>query len=138
VLNRNARSLSLIPFSGWSRSELRERIYNVLAFVPLGLLLGAIDKRPGLARKIAPVLGLSLAIETVQFVFAIGAADITDVMTNTLGGVAGLALYNGSSQLFGQDRSDRSILLAGAALLALLVLLLGVLLSHHVRYQSTR
>lgn len=38
-------------------------------------------------------LGTSLALETMQYVLAIGSSDITDVITNSAGGTIGIFLY---------------------------------------------
>jgi glycopeptide antibiotics resistance protein len=90
ILYFQTRSLNLIPFAGNGLSEIRD---NFLAFVPLGLLLGINYKPVGFGRKAAFVFLFSVAIEMLQFVFAIGATDITDVIMNTLGGVFGLGVY---------------------------------------------
>ncbi|MGR5961227.1 VanZ family protein [Bacillus cereus] len=34
-----------------------------------------------------------MAFEAIQFIFAIGRSDITDVLDNTLGGVIGIGIY---------------------------------------------
>lgn len=36
---------------------------------------------------------VTLLYEVVQYIFAIGASDITDLLGNTLGGVIGIALF---------------------------------------------
>ena len=36
---------------------------------------------------------LSLLFEITQWIFSIGASDITDLITNTLGGICGLFLF---------------------------------------------
>ena len=37
------------------------------------------------------MFAFSLAVEIIQFALAIGVTDITDIITNTLGGFIGLA-----------------------------------------------
>ena len=51
-------------------------------------------------KKNLPVFFTSLICEAFQFIFAIGAFDITDIMNNTLGGVIGLMLYTGIDKTF--------------------------------------
>lgn len=66
---------------------------NVIAFVPMGaffVLLGK-DKRVG--RNVLRVLLVSLCVEVLQGVLGIGAADIDDVILNTLGGLIGICGY---------------------------------------------
>jgi glycopeptide antibiotics resistance protein len=36
---------------------------------------------------------LSISYELIQLIFALGATDITDVITNTFGGFLGMCLY---------------------------------------------
>jgi glycopeptide antibiotics resistance protein len=44
-------------------------------------------------KKVLATVALTLAFEITQFIFAIGRADITDVLSNTLGGVIGIGVY---------------------------------------------
>ena len=136
ILDYQTRSLNLIPFAGLSRNNLRETIYNFVVFIPFGLLLSVNLKRANFWRRLAIILGFSLAAEMIQFVFAIGVTDITDVITNTAGGFLGLILYDLLNTFVDTKKLDRSIVIAGTILLALFVLLLGFLLSHHVSYHS--
>ncbi|WP_277756569.1 VanZ family protein [Vagococcus sp. CY53-2] len=39
------------------------------------------------------ILLFSLVIEVLQFIFGLGATDMTGVITNTLGGIAGFLIY---------------------------------------------
>jgi glycopeptide antibiotics resistance protein len=136
ILEYQTRSLNVIPFAGLSRNNLRETIYNFVVFIPFGLLLSVNLKRAGFWQRLAIILGFSLAVEIIQFVFAIGVTDITDVITNTFGGFLGLIFYDLLNRFVDTKRLDRSIVIAGTILLALFVLLLGFLLSHHVSYHS--
>ena len=88
-----SRSLNLIPFAGYSHGGLREMFDNVIVFIPFGLLLGVNLKQIDFWRKLALISLFSFSAEILQFIFAIGTTDITDVITNTLGGSFGLALY---------------------------------------------
>lgn len=89
------RSLNLVPFArtgdlgGLGSSELA---VNVLAFVPLGVLLHLAARRRSLGRLLVPVVGVALAFEVIQLVFGIGTSDVTDLLTNTAGGLIGLGL----------------------------------------------
>ena len=63
------------------------------SFIYGGAKCGAWGFRNKSALKvIGSVLGISLAYEIIQFIFAIGASDITDLISNTLGGIIGIAL----------------------------------------------
>ena len=92
VSNYQSRSLNLVPFAGYSSSK-HEMFDNLIAFIPLGLLLGVNFKQMSLQRKLAFVTLFSFTAEVVQFILAIGRTDITDVIMNSLGGLLGLVLY---------------------------------------------
>ena len=134
VLHYDKRSLNFVPFSTSSGSS-GEALDNVLVFIPLGLLMSVNFKHLHFWRKLLVVLGASIGAETIQYIFAIGATDITDVMTNTLGGLIGLIGYDVSSRRVGQESLDTFIAIAGSILLGLFLLFLIVLeVRHGVRY----
>ena len=113
VFNYHQRSLNLTPFT--ATGNFREMIDNV------GLLLNVNFKEIGFLPKFAFVLVLSLTFEIIQFIFAIGATDITDVITNTVGGFLGLKLYGLSNKHMNQKKLDRVIIFVGILLLVLLL-----------------
>ena len=45
-------------------------------------------------KKTLVVFSTSIFLEIMQFVFAVGVTDITDVLTNTLGGIIGIVIFN--------------------------------------------
>ena len=51
--------------------------------------------------KIMMIAGTSFLLETTQYVLAIGRSDITDVLTNTAGGLLGLIVYLMVARLIG-------------------------------------
>jgi glycopeptide antibiotics resistance protein len=128
-------SLNLLPFAGSSPGHAREMFYNFAIFFPFGLLLSVSSKRATFWQKLAFVGTFSLAVEAIQFMFAIGVMDITDVTTNTSGGLLGLLLYDVSSRYVHHEKLDRFVSVAGAALLVLAVLPLGLIFSRSVRRQ---
>lgn len=88
------RSINLIPFyyDKETTFHLKEIIENILIFIPLGLLLKMKDLSP---KKIF-LLGflLSFTYEFLQYIFSIGAADITDIIANTIGAILGSLVYS--------------------------------------------
>jgi glycopeptide antibiotics resistance protein len=123
LLGHQARSLSLVPFAGFSQGNLREMIENLVVFIPLGLLLSVNLKQVTIWRKLALIFALSLAVETLQFVLAIGVTDITDLIMNTAGGLFGLAVYDVSKKHIDTKKTDRFIIITVAILLILFTLL---------------
>ncbi len=138
LLDAHTRSINLIPFAFVNgRGNLREILYNCAAFIPLGLLLSVNFKRAAFWRKLAFVSVFSLTAEIAQYVLAIGATDITDLITNTIGGFLGLILYDLCKKYIHNEKLDRFIVVAGTILLILFILL-RVLVFKNVRYQSAR
>jgi glycopeptide antibiotics resistance protein len=89
------RQIKLTPFvagGGFGASAPAEVLANLLLFVPFGVYLGTL--RPSWAWwQAAGMIGAaSLALETSQYVLALGSTDITDLIVNTAGGIAGLGL----------------------------------------------
>ena len=91
------RSVNLVPFGESvivnGRVDVSEIWNNLLAFVPVGIYLGMLGGARGFWKKAGIVLGISLGYEVLQFVFGIGASDVTDLLMNTLGGVVGIGGY---------------------------------------------
>jgi glycopeptide antibiotics resistance protein len=135
VLHYDKRSLNLKPFSSSSGSS-GESIDNVLVFIPLGLLLSVNFKRLNFWSKLLVVLGTSVSLEIIQYIFAIGVSDITDVIANALGGLIGLLGYDLSRRYTDEDGLDAVIAVTGSILLGLCVLfLVTVAIRHGVRYR---
>jgi glycopeptide antibiotics resistance protein len=76
---------------------------NVVAFVPLGLLWALLrEGRTGPWRVTLLSAGVSLLIETLQFVSQRRVTDVDDVFLNTIGGVLGYFLYRALRGLRGR------------------------------------
>jgi glycopeptide antibiotics resistance protein len=69
---------------------------NLLIFTPMGFLLPLLSKK---FRKVWVIICLgffaSLAVETIQFIFTVGSADIDDLILNTIGAWLGYIAYKG-------------------------------------------
>jgi len=91
------REINLIPFAGSgiknSQLDFKEILWNVLIFIPFGLYWSLIKQNWPFWRKILIIAGVSLLFELAQFAFGIGGSDITDLISNTLGGAIGIGLY---------------------------------------------
>jgi glycopeptide antibiotics resistance protein len=98
-------------------------IDNFMIFIPFGLLLGVNLKKITFWHKLAIICISSFAVETLQFIFAIGITDITDVITNTLGGLAGLLMYDLGKKYVNNKRLDQFITILSAILIAAFLLL---------------
>lgn len=125
ILSYQQRSLNLLPFAAPSEVNGRiiygEMILNCLFFIPLGLLLNVNFKKPGFLLKLTLILALSLTVEIIQYIFSMGASDITDVITNTVGGFLGLKLYEIVNRYIQKEKLDVIIISVGTILLALFI-----------------
>ena len=136
-LNVHHRSLNLIPFAAPSiidgKINYGEMVYNCIFFIPLGLLLSVNFKNAGFLSKLVFIMVFSVTLELIQYIFAIGATDITDVITNTIGGFLGLILYSVSSNYINAEKLDRVIIFSGIFLFVIFVTMYG---SHFLRRPS--
>lgn len=92
------RAINLVPFNGNTNWEMQ---FNIMLFVPFGFLLSVIMKKR-IHRQFLAVLSTSVFLEIVQYIFAVGLSDITDLLLNTLGGVIGIGAYYLFVRLFGK------------------------------------
>ena len=87
------RSINLIPFHYEEEVSIhfREVMLNFMIFVPFGVFL----KMLGVTNKKSMLYGFvfSLILEISQFIFGMGASDITDLLMNTSGAVVGVYFY---------------------------------------------
>lgn len=88
----------LVPFWSYRENEgnpslLMENFTNMLAFVPVGFLLGYCFARLSWWKALAIGASISLSIEILQLVFNKGLCELDDVMHNTLGCVMGYGIY---------------------------------------------
>jgi len=137
--NYHHRSLNLIPFAAPSmvNGEINygEMISNCIFFIPFGLLLSVNLKKIRFLPKLAFIFVFSVIAELIQYIFAIGATDITDVITNTVGGFLGLILYDLSNKYIKNEKLDRVIVSAGIVLFVILMSIHG---NHFARRSLSR
>lgn len=126
------RSINLIPYSEPlilnGRVDFGEMILNVLIFVPLGMYAGILFRRWTVGKIILLFFFISLLCEAFQFILAVGAFDITDIINNTLGGIIGLVIYKGTEKAFHNSVKAQKVIniiaLAGTILMMVLLFLL--------------
>ena len=124
------RGINLIPFHYDQLSNTRfhqmEVLYNVLVFVPAGFFFSAFGKGKVTSGIIASAM-LSLCFEILQWIFALGASDITDFITNTAGGALGTFLFFAMGKLF-KGHQVRIVCIIGAIIEAIFIILMIVLI----------
>ena len=100
----DVREFHVIPFRSywyiWEGGRFLVQVFmNVLAFVPIGLLLGCAFGRLRWKTVLWIGGGFSLLIEVLQFVFRRGFAEFDDVFHNVLGCAIGFGVYLGVARL---------------------------------------
>ena len=126
------RRVNLIPFSEFliskGRINVGEIVLNVVIFVPLGIYAGILFKKWTWRNKLFFFFLVSLMIEVLQLIFKIGAFDITDIITNVIGAIIGLLIYEAIEKLFNNSvRSQKfinTIAAIGTVIMISLLLLL--------------
>lgn len=90
------RSINLIPFSESlivnGVIDFSEIFMNMIIFIPLGIYIEMLFSKWSTIKKISVIFIVTLICEISQFIMAIGASDITDIINNTLGGIIGLLI----------------------------------------------
>ena len=120
---QRVRDLRLVPLDEFSGGTwfgpLFEYAGNTAFFIPFGMLVFGLCR--SLPRTAAWGFGLSLALEIVQYSFALGRTDIDDLLFNTLGAFIGAAC----ARLCGERFFPvwRWLALAAAAVFVVLVIL---------------
>lgn len=110
--------------AGW-----QQIIFNILLFLPLGLLLAFLGKKGvGLRAACLVPLGLSVLIETAQLLARRGFFDVDDVLNNTIGGMLGYCAAAFALRWAREKRPDKRLLLrlAAVALLPVAAALLSL------------
>lgn len=114
-------SPELMRVINWLPSlNAREKAFNLLAFLPLGYFLMLFNRRLPFPGLLLIIFLLSLALEATQYWLAIGTADITDLISNTLGGLLGLVICGVMKKAL--DRRSEAVCAYAGALGVLLML----------------
>jgi glycopeptide antibiotics resistance protein len=107
------RSMNLIPYNQPlmlnGKADLGEIILNALVFVPMGVYVAILFKRWSAIKSILFFALSSFVLEIIQYITALGAFDITDIINNTLGGTFGLFLFKILEKLSGNSQKAQKI-----------------------------
>lgn len=99
---------------------------NIVIFIPLGLYVSFLHRKGKLLSNTAVVAAVSTAAEVAQYLFRVGAADIDDVILNTLGGFLGALLFYALNRWFkGGAKTAITFLAPAGGLLIFAMLILG-------------
>jgi glycopeptide antibiotics resistance protein len=113
------RSINLIPFasiaeyasshsSGTGRVAFANVVGNILIFIPLGVYVSWLRHRAAAWPTMLTVASVSVAVEIIQGVFAVGASDIDDVILNCVGGIIGILTFRLLSSILREQSQVRT------------------------------
>ncbi|MBT8159690.1 VanZ family protein [Arthrobacter sp. GN70] len=123
------RSINLIPFAsiaeyafshspGTARVAFANVVGNILIFIPLGAYASWLRHRAAAWLTMLTVASVSVAVEIIQGVFAVGASDIDDVILNSVGGLIGMLVFRLLSAILRKPSRVRTAM-AGLSLLSM-------------------
>lgn len=117
------QSINLIPFyysTDVGKIHIKEALLNVFIFIPFGIYL----KMLNVSGKKAILFGClcSLFFELCQLIFSIGAVDISDLITNTVGVILGVCLYAFLVKILkNKQKIDKTINIIATAILIIFI-----------------
>ena len=136
------RHVNLVPFGDAiayaSRVDYTELILNVLVFIPFGIYSKLLWAHRAVVFQVSSFLVFSFLIEVIQYTFAIGALDATDLFTNGIGGLLGWGLMSVLDKVFSTTIRLRWWINVLAVLATVFVVILLTLLKLNmlpIRYQ---
>ncbi|QIG40750.1 VanZ family protein [Microbacterium sp. 4R-513] len=91
-VHRLVKLVPFVPTGAEGPSEPLEIAINFLLFVPFGIYLALLAPSWRWWRATLVVAGTSLLLEAAQFAFGVGSSDTSDLIVNTMGGLAGMGL----------------------------------------------
>jgi glycopeptide antibiotics resistance protein len=129
--------VDLVPFNDPSILSA-ENIMNTVVFVPLGIYAGVLFERWVFGKKLLFFFLLSFTVEALQYILRVGAFDITDIITNTLGGIIGFIVFQAIEKAFNnrlQAKKFINIMAATGTVIMIVLLLLLKMNMLPIRYQ---
>ncbi|MFR8178673.1 MAG: VanZ family protein [Dorea sp.] len=127
------RSINLIPFhydkEVGAAFHLTEVTRKFLDFCSYGHLSSNASAKNKIICEVHADCWNKFLLETMQYILAVGRSDITDVLTNTAGGLLGLAVYSMAARLIGNRIKANRLFSILAGIVSVVVIgLLGFLL----------
>lgn len=125
-----SQTLNIIPFNDVFKGNFNKMdIYgNVILFIPFGIYINMIIKDAKLSKSICIIAVISFIFEVIQYILGIGASDITDIITNTIGGIIGIGIYIIIKSIFKSDNKVKSFITICSTIIMLIVsiILIGI------------
>lgn len=128
------RMINMIPFADPAiingKVNQTEQIYNFLIFVPVGIYLSLLFGSRFLKNSLI-IAGISLFYEVMQYILGIGATDVTDLLLNTAGGIAGLFIFWLLKKLLKKKTEPILLILATVCTILFISLFLVLFIANH-------
>lgn len=125
------RSINFIPFKESAivngRISFSEIINNAIVFIPVGVFTAMLADDLKFIKMAAVPFGISLFYEITQYIFAVGACDITDLINNTLGGIVGILIFKLRRKVLG-DKAYKVVNIFSIMCVVLIVIMIGALI----------
>lgn len=125
------KSINFIPFKESAivngRISFSEIINNAIVFIPVGVFTAMLADNLKFIKMAAVPFGISLFYEITQYIFAVGACDITDLINNTLGGIVGILIFKLRRKVLG-DKAFKVVNIFSIICVVLIVIMVGALL----------
>lgn len=125
------RSINFIPFKESAivngRISFSEIINNAIVFIPVGVFTAMLADNLKFIKMAAVPFGISLFYEITQYIFAVGACDITDLINNTLGGIVGILIFKLRRKVLG-DKAFKVVNIFSIMCVVLIVIMIGALI----------
>lgn len=117
------RSINLIPFYDLiiGRYIKLDIIGNIILFIPMGIYINILSKNLTIFKNIIKIAVISVFFECSQYIFGLGATDITDIFTNTIGGIIGIGIFALIKKLFKTDSATKTFITICSLIILLLV-----------------
>ncbi len=123
------RSINLTPFDMIVEQGFTLNVWgNILMFIPLGIYFSNWMKKFHFWKVLGAVIGTSLGIEVLQYIFKRGASDIDDLLLNTAGGLIGILIYLVLKVIFKSKDRVRVAISIISILVGIPVILLAIIL----------
>lgn len=110
IFKTNIGAMNLIPFIDLRLNRinsLTQVILNIVLMVPFGFLLPQVRKFNGFSVVLTTFL-LSTTIELSQLIMSSRISDVTDIITNTIGGILGYMIYTAYLKIKNKPKNENN------------------------------
>lgn len=127
------RSITLIPFANICEvGYFFEYLLNVVVYIPTGIYFYHIFKKKPRYLIVLLICISSFVFETLQYIIAFGGSDISDIISNTLGGIIGMMLYIKLEKKIKMENINVFVLIVGTPIAVFAIIQTIILLPYYM------